>query len=100
MFKLNLEKDDETAQSANLMMKKLLKKTEYINVFYVSREHLFTTHGKLSEYSDDGLPFTYDNGHLNVNGSIKAAQNFKNTALYPMFLESMGLTHTSSIGIK
>ena len=26
---------------------------------------------------NDGLPFIYDNGHLNVNGSIKAAQNFK-----------------------
>lgn len=36
---------------------------------------------------NDGLPFIYDNGHLNVNGSIKAAQNFKKYRLLSYFLK-------------
>jgi peptidoglycan/LPS O-acetylase OafA/YrhL len=100
MFKLNLEKDDQAAQSANLMMKRLLDKREHNNVFYVNRTHLFTQNGILSDFSDDGLPYTYDNGHLNVNGSIKAALNFKKTELYPEFLNSFGLAYTSNVGIK
>jgi hypothetical protein len=100
MFKQDLERDDEVAKLTNIKMKFLLDKLGHKNVFYVNRGLLFAYNGMVSDFSDDGLPFMYDNGHLNVNGSIKAAQNFKNTALYHMFLESMGLTHTSSIGIK
>jgi peptidoglycan/LPS O-acetylase OafA/YrhL len=91
MFKINLEKDDQAAQSANRMMKDLLDKRGYNNVFYVKRDHLFMYNGVISDFNDEGLPFTYDKGHLNVSGSIKAAENFRKTALYPEFIHSLGL---------
>lgn len=99
MFKHDIERDDEAAKLANIKMKRLLDKRGHNNVFYVNRGLLFTQNDIVSDFSDDGLPFIYDNGHLNVNGSIKAAQNFKNTDLYPIFLNSMGLDRISNNGI-
>ena len=73
-------RNDEKAAKVNQLINTRLKDKHYPNVYYIDRDILYDQQLH-NDYTPDGLPYTHDEGHLSIAGSIAAAQNFKKSRL-------------------
>ena len=72
---------DKMVQTINEKLKSI--STKYNNVIYIKPESIFTTSGnKKMIYTTDGLPYSWDGGHISIYGSTKAGSNFLQSAQY------------------
>lgn len=90
-------RDDEKVKNVNGMLKSFYNDSQYSNVYYVDRNVLYGSdyHG---DYTEKGIPYTYDEGHLNISGVIAASENFKKTSLYNVFISV--LEGSGSAGVE
>lgn len=77
---------EEIALSANKRLSEEAQKLD--NVIYLDRASLFSSQGKLSELTDDGLPYSSDGSHISIYGSQKAAESFLKSEMFSQ-LEDM-----------
>ena len=85
IFSGKLTRDDDMVMAVNKKISNELKSfTSKDNVFFIDREVLYG--GKLNnDYTKNGLPYTYDNGHLNTHGSLSFAENLKSSDVFLEF---------------
>ncbi|HHP0487259.1 TPA: acyltransferase family protein [Vibrio harveyi] len=74
-------RDDVKANNANKLLKQYYVNQHYKNVYYVSRDIIYGNK-EHNDYNKEHLPYTYDQGHLSIIGSLSAANNFKNSEIY------------------
>lgn len=81
-----LTRDDELANAVNYKIKSNINSYNFDNVVFLDRKTLY---GNVTpqDYTNDGLPYTYDNGHLNVHGSLSFAENLKSSDSFSKFEE-------------
>lgn len=65
---------DLAAVEANRLLENYSKK--YHNVVFVDRASLFSVHGKTSDVTAEGVPFSFDGEHISIHGSKTAAATF------------------------
>lgn len=74
---------DKNANKANQILRTYSKK--FSNVIYVDRDLLFSNNGVPADITSDGIPFSFDGGHISTYGSLKAATNFLGSDPYIKF---------------
>lgn len=69
------ERDDERTQGINQKLRAAIAQQNFDNVYTIDRDTMYgsSTH---SDLTPNGLPYTYDRGHLTEVGSIQASENF------------------------
>jgi hypothetical protein len=75
------ERDDDLAKSVNKKLKKTIVSNNYNNVYYIDRNINYGS-SIHSDFTLEGLPYTYDQGHLSEIGSITSSNNFMHSNLY------------------
>ena len=77
----DLIRNDESSQAINKKFKQAIAAKNYTNVFFVDRETLYGSENP-QDLTPEGLPYTFDTGHLTEIGSINFAKNFMKSKLY------------------
>lgn len=87
---------DEPAIIANQQLEE--HAARFDNVLYFTRASMFHVNGVPSHVTDENVPFGLDTaGHISLYGSLKAAEAFRQSALYGQFGEKLAsLTQTSA----
>ncbi len=88
IFRLTIDRKDEMASMSNFKIEDYIKRSKFGNVVFIDRNILYGSN-EISDYSDDGLPFTFDEGHLSEYGSVKFAENFKKSKEYTRFTKTI-----------
>lgn len=77
---------DVQVRAANEYLKAIAGR--YSNVMFFDRESMFQVNGVPSDVTAENVPFGLDqSGHISIYGSRKAAEAFRETALYQEFIE-------------
>jgi hypothetical protein len=79
-FGVDFKRKDEQPQRLNALIESFITDKNYHNVYFIGRDLIYG--GSDVDYTPDGLPFTFDQGHLNIHGSLTVSENFKKSKLY------------------
>lgn len=73
-------REDEKAVKANSLLEAVSR--WYKNVLYIDRDSLFNVNGVPSDLTKDGVPFSFDGGHISIYGSKNTVDTFLKSTKY------------------
>lgn len=75
LYPLELVRQDRLPQIINKKLEATLKSKKYKNVYLIDRDIIYGSNKHL-DYTEESVPYTYDDGHLTDAGSIAASKSF------------------------
>lgn len=85
IYSNHVMRDDVKTISLNKEIETFIKNSKFKNVYFIKRKYLYGNENGV-DFTKSGIPYSYDLGHLNEQGSIEFAKTFKETNEYMLLM--------------